>query len=144
MLPTLLLITISTGTAPGTAPGTGAAPPGPLSILQSPLIPIILVFVVFYFFMISSQRKQKKERANMLTSLRKGDSVMMNGGELGKIVDLDDKTVLIKVDETNNTKIRYSRDAVLNVTDRKDGEKAAEKGGEKLVEKSPDKAEKKD
>ncbi|MEM6314511.1 MAG: preprotein translocase subunit YajC [Planctomycetota bacterium] len=102
------LLLLAEAPAPATNPGMG-------SLLASPLVPILLVMVFFMYMSWSSQRKQKKAREAMLAALKKGDGVTLNGGEIGKIVDLDDKTVLVKVDETNNTKIRYRRDAVLTL-----------------------------
>ncbi|MEM8873313.1 MAG: preprotein translocase subunit YajC [Planctomycetota bacterium] len=117
-----------------------APAPGAGSLLTSPLIPLMLVMVFFIYMSWSNSRRQKKERDAMLSSLKKGDGITLNGGEIGKIVDLDEKTVLVKVDETNNTKIRYRRDAVLT----RNGDPKADAKSDKSGSKDESKADSKD
>jgi preprotein translocase subunit YajC len=62
----------------------------------------------------------------------------MVGGELGSIVEVRDNDVLVKVDESSNTKIRYVKDAVAAIIEPaggKPGTVAAEKEKEKEKEK---------
>jgi len=63
------------------------------------LIPLLLMFVVFYFLLIRPQQKRAKEHQNMLGNLKRGDLVITNGGVLGKITGIADKTVTIEVAE---------------------------------------------
>ena len=49
------------------------------------------------------------------SSLKKGDEVQTIGGEFGRVVDTKDDRVLIKVDETSNTKIWYSKNSIHKV-----------------------------
>ena len=55
------------------------------------------IFVVMYLFMIRPQRKQQKELNEFRNSLKKGDKVVTVGGIYGEIVEVNEKTVLIKV-----------------------------------------------
>ncbi len=107
---------VSGAAAPaGAAGAAGAAggppPPGWFQFLSS-FGPIILIFVVFWWFITSSKKRQDRERANMLSAMKKGDRVQMIGGEIGHIVETKEDRVLIKVDENSNTKIWYARDAI--------------------------------
>ncbi|MBA4600841.1 preprotein translocase subunit YajC [Thermoactinomyces mirandus] len=77
------------------------------------LIPLILMFVVFYFFLIRPQQKRQKERTSMLNSLKKGDKVITIGGIHGKIVELTEDRVTLKVSE--NTRLVFERSAVNSV-----------------------------
>lgn len=77
--------------------------------------PIILILVFFWVFIGGAKRKQERERKNLLDNLKKGDHVKMIGGEYGTVVDVRGTKVLVKVDESSNTKILYAREAVSAV-----------------------------
>ena len=66
--------------------------------LWSMLIMFVLIFAVMYFFMIRPQKKQQKAIEEMRKSLTKGDKVITAGGIYGTIADIDETSVLIKVD----------------------------------------------
>jgi preprotein translocase YajC subunit len=78
------------------------------------------VLIVFMLFASGSKRKQERERKDLLESLKRGDHVRMIGGEYGTVVDVRGTKVLVKVDESSNTKILYARDAVQVVEKDKD------------------------
>lgn len=92
----------------------------PLSIfLQSPppegnnwqfLAMMSLLFVVFYFFMIRPQQKKAKEAKKFRESLQKGSKVITIGGLHGKVVEVNDKTILIEAD--TNVRLRFEKSAV--------------------------------
>lgn len=73
-------------------------------------IMLILVFVVMWLFMIRPQRKQQKELETMRNALKKGDKVITAGGIYGTVADVDDRTVLIKVD--GETKLRVDKSSI--------------------------------
>lgn len=60
---------------------------------------IILLIFIFYFFMIRPQQKRQKETQKFRDSLAKGSKVLTAGGIHGRIVELNDKTVLLEVDK---------------------------------------------
>ena len=61
-------------------------------------IMILLVFVVMWLFMIRPQRKQQKEMEKFRNELKKGDKVVTAGGIYGTIAEIQDRTVLLKID----------------------------------------------
>jgi preprotein translocase subunit YajC len=103
-------------------PAPATQPAEPPAWMQ--FVPIILLVVIFYVFMFRSRGKEKHKREQMLTQLKKGDEVQTIGGEFGRVVDTRDERVLLKVDETSNTKIWYARSAIHRVVTE---EKAAAK-----------------
>ena len=76
-------------------------------------LPLILIFVVFYFLLIRPQKKQEKERQKMLSALTKNQEVVTSGGIHGTVVNIKDKTVILRVDD--NVKIEIDRSAVAYV-----------------------------
>lgn len=74
-------------------------------------LPLILIIVVFYFFMIRPQVKRQKELKNFRESLKKGDKVITTGGIYGRIVEMEDQTILIEID--TNVKIKVDKAAIL-------------------------------
>lgn len=92
----------------------GSAPTGPGSLGM--LMPMLLAFFLFMIVMqIFAGRKQRKQRAEMMSLLRKHDKVRMIGGIIGTIAEIHDDEVVIKVDEATNTRIRFAKDAVQTV-----------------------------
>jgi preprotein translocase subunit YajC len=78
------------------------------------LIFIGLMFVVMYFLVIKGPRKQQKEQAKMRSSLQKNDRIVTIGGIYGTVLDVNDKEVTVKIDESNNTKMKIRIDAVAS------------------------------
>ncbi len=94
---------------------TSCAPPpgGNTSFMGSvgPFLPFILIIILFYFLIIRPQNKQQRERREMLKNLKKGESVLTNGGIIGKILDiLDDDIILLEI--SKGVQIKIKRDFV--------------------------------
>lgn len=89
----------------------------------------MIVLVVMYLFMILPKRNQDKKRQQMLDGMKRGDEIQTIGGIIGKVVDPREDRVLVKVDESSNTKIWFSRSAIARVTaeDAKDAKVATAK-----------------
>jgi preprotein translocase subunit YajC len=104
-------------TSSSTAPGTPAAkaPPPDAFLLIKQMGPIILMVVVFLLLLNRSKKKESKGRTDMLSNLKKGDEVQTIGGILGKVMDAREDRVLVKVDESSNTKIWFSRTSIHRV-----------------------------
>lgn len=82
---------------------------------RSPLIqflPFILIFVLMYFILFRGPRKKQQQHKQMMQSLTKNDKVQTIGGIIGTVVDIKDNEVTLKVDESNNTKIKILRSAI--------------------------------
>lgn len=87
------------------------APQGAAGSSISMWIMLILIFVVMWFFMIRPQRKQQKELQEFRNSLKKGDKIVTVGGIYGEIVEVNEKTALIKVD--GDTKLRVDKNGLV-------------------------------
>ncbi len=87
-----------------------AATQQPVGSSMSMWIMLILIFVVMWFFMIRPQRKQQKELNEFRSGLKKGDKVVTVGGIYGEVVEVAEKTVLIKVD--GDVKLRVDKQGI--------------------------------
>jgi preprotein translocase subunit YajC len=74
------------------------------------LITMALVFGVMYFFMIRPQNKKRKKLEEERKNLKKGDRIVTIGGIHGKLIEIDEHTVVITVED--GAKIRLDRSAV--------------------------------
>jgi len=73
---------------------------------------IVLMFLLMYFILFRGPQKQKQQRKKMVQSLQKNDRVQTIGGILGTIVDIKGDEITLKVDESNNTKIKVASSAI--------------------------------
>ena len=101
------------------APGDQTSQGSPLG---SMLVPLVLMGFVFYFLMLRPQSKERKKRAEMIAAIKKNDRVVTVGGILGTVVSVKDNEVTLKVDESNNTKITFTKSSIQQVTASEGGE----------------------
>ena len=94
---------------------TAATQPVPAPWWANSMFPLIMGLVILYFFIFRNKRGGEKKREGMLSQLKKGDKIQTIGGIIGTVLTVDDSEVLVKVDETSNTKIRFSRNAIHRV-----------------------------
>lgn len=74
---------------------------------------LIFFFAIFYLLIWRPQSKRAKEHRELVSNLTKGDEVVTNGGMLGKIVELDEQFLTIKVSE--GVQVRFQRHAISQV-----------------------------
>ena len=75
---------------------------------------IRLMFLIMWLFMIRPQRKQQKELEKFRSELKKGDKVITAGGIYGTIAEIEERTVLLKVD--GEVKLRVDKTSIVKDT----------------------------
>lgn len=113
----LLLLAQATSQPKSTPP----PPPG----LSSMLWPLVLMGLIFYFIMLRPQNAEKKRRAEMLNAVKKNDRVVTIGGIMGVVQNVKDDEITLKVDESSNTKITFTRSSIARVVSTGQAEQAA-------------------
>lgn len=69
--------------------------------------PLILLFLgVFYFIVWRPQSKARKEHEELITTLKKGDEVVTEGGIIGKIVAVEEHLVVLEVSDKSRMRIK--------------------------------------
>ena len=101
--------------ATGGGAGSGAPAARPQAGMMDFLIPMVLMIGVFYFIMWRGNKKERQKHADMLNAIKRNDRVHTIGGIIGTVVDTRDNEVIVKIDETNNVKVRFSRGAIKEV-----------------------------
>lgn len=116
----VLMILADAATTPATPTTAGGQPP---SLFSSWMFPLLMVMLIWMFFSFNSKRKQDKARQAQLAAMKRGDRIQTIGGILGTIVEVRDSEVVVKVDESNNTKIKFARSAVAKLSLEEEKEK---------------------
>ena len=102
---------ISPAFAQGSLFGGGAGGEG--GMLMS-LLPFALIFVIMYFLILRPQQKRVKQHQEMVKNVRRGDTVVTNGGLIGKVTKvIDDDQIEIEI--ANDVRIRQMRTMVSDV-----------------------------
>ena len=68
--------------------------------LPPQLMQIVLLggmFALFYFLMIRPQQKRAKEHREMILAVKRGDTVVLSSGVIGKVVRVEDAEVGIEI-----------------------------------------------
>ena len=103
-------------------------------MLNSLLIPTMLIIGIMYFLMIRPQQKRLKEHQAMVAGVRSGDTVVTSGGIIGKVAKVDEQELQVEIAE--GVKIKVLRSTISEV--RGKGEAAAAAKG-KAKDKDKDK-----
>ena len=82
--------------------------------------------VIFYFLLIRPQQRKVKEHQELVSKVQRGDTVVTNGGLIGRVTKVvDEKEVQVEIAE--NVKVRVVRSAISDV--RAKGEPVKDEAG---------------
>ena len=95
---------------PAYAQSVGGGAP---DILMS-LLPFVLIFAIMYFLIIRPQRQQMKKREEMLSNIRRNDTIITGGGVVGKVTKVTDEPE-IEVEIAAGVKVKVLRSMVAEV-----------------------------
>ena len=78
------------------------------------ILPLVMIMAVFWFLLIRPQQRKMKEHQAVLGKIARGDTVITNGGLIGKVVKvIDDNELQVEVGE--NVKVRILRTGISDV-----------------------------
>jgi preprotein translocase subunit YajC len=106
---------------PAFAQAAGAA--GDTNSMLMSLLPFALIFVIMYFLILKPQQKKLKDHQELVKNIRRGDTVVTNGGLVGKVTKVVDDDQ-IEVEIADGVRIRQMRGMISGV--RTKGEPAKE------------------
>ncbi len=75
-----------------------------------------LFIAILYFLMIRPQQKQQKQRREMLGKLEVNDKVVTVGGIHGKIIKMDDDTIVLRI--ADKVEVKFDKKSVACVVNK--------------------------
>ena len=102
-----------------------AAPGGDANSMLMSLLPFVLIFVIMYFLILRPQQKRVKAHQEMVKNVRRGDTVVTNGGLIGKVTKVVDGEQ-IEIEIGDGMRIRQMRSMLTDV--RAKGEPVKDEG----------------
>jgi len=99
------------------AAGAAGSPDTTMALLSQfgIFIPII---AVFYFLMIRPQQQRMKAHQEMITNLKRGDTIVTSGGLIGKVKSVQDDEVRLEL--APNVEVRVVRSTISEIRSKSD------------------------
>lgn len=94
------------------APAEGSAPDGYSQIIQTVLM-FGAIILIFYFMMIRPQQKRAKEHQKLLSSVKRGDTVVTSSGIHGTVSDVGETNVTVTIAQGCN--VVFEKSAIASV-----------------------------
>ena len=69
------------------------------------LFPLVLIFVVFYFLLIRPQQKRAKDHAAAISAVKRGDTVVLGSGMIGKVTRVEEAEVNVEIAPSVNVRV---------------------------------------
>jgi len=80
------------------------------------VLPLILIFFIFYFLLIRPQNQRMKKHRQLLSEIKRGDSVVTGGGLIGKVTKATEEELTI--DLGDGVKVKAMRSMIADVRNR--------------------------
>lgn len=81
-----------------------AADGGVMAVIMQ-FLPILAIFILFYFLLIRPQQKRAKEHANTIGAIKRGDTVVLSSGMIGKVTRVEDAEVNVEIAPSVNVRV---------------------------------------
>jgi preprotein translocase subunit YajC len=98
--------------SPAFAASPGAASGGTAAFLVN-VFPLILIFVIFYFLLIRPQQRRVKQHQAMIQAVKPRDTVVTNGGLVGKVTKVDEHEVELEI--AANVRVRVVKTMLSDI-----------------------------
>ena len=97
-------------TAYAQAAGSPVGAPNPL--IQ--IAPLVFVFVIFYFLVFRPQQQARKKHMEMVSNVRRGDTVVTAGGIIGKVTKVNEGDEIM-VELADNVTVKVLKSTLTDV-----------------------------
>lgn len=82
------------------------------------IIYLVALVAIFYFMIIRPQQQRQKQHQQLINNLKPEVNIITLGGILGKVVKVNDTTVVLKIAE--NVKIEVLKSAIAQINQEQD------------------------
>ena len=79
------------------------------------LLPILLMIIIFYFLLFRPQQQRMAAHRQMVANIRRGDTVVTQGGLIGKVTKVKEGEGEIEVELSENNRVRVIRGTIAEV-----------------------------
>ncbi|MCA0423539.1 MAG: preprotein translocase subunit YajC [Proteobacteria bacterium] len=76
--------------------------------------PFLIILIIMYFLLIRPQQKRVREHQELIKGIRRGDTVVMSSGMIGKVTKVIDDGE-IEVEIADNVRVRVVRGMISDV-----------------------------
>ncbi|WP_374274273.1 preprotein translocase subunit YajC [Brevundimonas sp.] len=76
-----------------------------LSTTLIQFLPFIAIIVLFYFMLIRPQQKRVKQHQAMVSGIKRGDTVVMSNGMVGKVTRVEDAEAMVEIAQGVNVRV---------------------------------------
>ncbi|HZL00610.1 MAG TPA: preprotein translocase subunit YajC [Caulobacteraceae bacterium] len=87
------------------APAVGGAAGGLLSSPIGQMLPFLVIPVLFYVLMIRPQQQRARQHAATIGAVKRGDTVVMSNGMIGKVVRVEDTELGVEIAQNVTVKV---------------------------------------
>ena len=94
------------------SPGAAASGGGTAAFMVQ-IFPLILIFIIFYFLLIRPQQRRMKQHQAMIAAVKPRDTVVTNGGLVGKVTKVDENEVEVEV--AQGVKVRVVKSMLSDI-----------------------------
>ncbi len=77
-------------------------------------LPLAVLILVFYFLVFRPQQQQRKKHAEMVSSLKRGDKIVTNGGFVCEVIKQEDRFISVVLGDNN---VKLAKDFVAYKVD---------------------------
>ena len=94
--------------SPAFAQATNTAAAGGATDMQALLLqfgPLVLLFVLFWFMIIRPQQRRQREHRETIEKVKRGDTIVMSSGMIGKVVRVEDQEVGVEIAQGVTVKV---------------------------------------
>ena len=81
-----------------------------------PMLPLVGIMVLFYIMILMPQQKRAKEHAAKITAVKRGDTVVLSSGVIGKVVRVEDQEIGVEI--AQNVTVKAVKSMVADVRTR--------------------------
>ena len=83
----------------------GAPADGGMMAVIMQFLPIVAIFILFYFLLIRPQQKRAKEHAIAIGAVKRGDTVVLGSGMIGKVTRVEEAEVNVEIAPSVNVRV---------------------------------------
>lgn len=102
------LLAFGSPTPPGTAPD-------PKAQMMQMFGTLVFMGLAMYLLLFRPQQKKAREHAELLKTVKAGDKIVTNGGILGVVVTVKDKSISLR---SADTKLEVLKSSVVEIVER--------------------------